>query len=137
MQSSGRPENDPVLEELLRNSHLTRTQLQTLVSYQTRNHLRSGPYKATHRRPEKHVSKGSFHRSLLQARRNITRSLFTLITLGYLDITDTLDVHSFIELGQTVRELREAERTQSRDEAPLDALERVKESLQAAVRGMA
>jgi hypothetical protein len=102
-------EKDPILAELAKNSVLTWTQLATYLSYQTNQHRTSKP--KIYARFGQFTSKGVFHRILQQARKNIRRSVITIILLGYIDITDTTDITQDItelfELGHKISELRE------------------------------
>lgn len=102
-------EKDPIFAELAKNSVLTWTQLATYLSYQTNQHRTTKP--GVYARFGQFTSKGVFHRILQQARRNIRRSVITMILLGYIDITDTTDITQDIteifELGHKISELRE------------------------------
>ena len=102
------PQNDLIIAQLVKNSSLTDKQLATYLSYQ------SGLYKGksgTYNRLGHPVAKGSFHRTLQQARNNVRKAIVTLILLGYLDITNTsditYDITELFELGRRIRELKD------------------------------
>ena len=105
---------DPIVEILLKNSQLTKTQLETLlidllaekisgkrIAYET---------KAKMRLIKSGVSRGSFNRTLAQARNNTIRSIYTLILLGYLGVLDTPNLDPYIEIANRIRDYMEAYR---------------------------
>ncbi|MGQ9514626.1 MAG: hypothetical protein ACUVTL_06205 [Thermoproteota archaeon] len=100
-------QNDRLLFKLVKNSTLTEKQLAAYLAYQTRQHKTSGSY---YSRLGERVSKGVFHRTLQQARRNVKRSILTIILLGYLDVTDvtdvTKDITELLEVGRKIKELK-------------------------------
>jgi hypothetical protein len=101
--------NDEILSQLVKNSVLTEKQLATYMAYQFRKYRTENSEIYT-RLGEK-VSKGVFHRTLQQARRNIKRSILTIILLGYLDITDvtdvTRDITDLIEVGRQIKNIKD------------------------------
>ncbi|MFW9830189.1 MAG: hypothetical protein ACFFD8_00175 [Candidatus Thorarchaeota archaeon] len=103
---------DPITQLLAENSHLTRVQLETLLidylidgfgvertDYETKATLRD--LKSSKKRQG--VSRGSFNRSLAQARKNVTRSIFTLVLLGYLGLFDTPSLLRYQDLAENIR----------------------------------
>jgi len=101
---------DPVTRLLREHSHLTQVQLETLlidylaegfsgqrVDYETKAGLRKKRVK------KKGVTRGAFNRSLAQARRNVIRSIFTLVLLGYLGLFDTPSLMRYISLAEAIR----------------------------------
>lgn len=98
---------DPIFKILLKNSNLTKVQAETFLidvlvekiiekkmTYEEKSKMRllkSG------------VSRGSFNRTLAQARRNIVRSIYTVILLGYLGILDDPRLHPYIEISNRIR----------------------------------
>jgi len=49
------------------------------------------------------VSRGSFNRTLAQARRNIIRSIYTVILLGYLGIFEDPRLNPYIEISNKIK----------------------------------
>ena len=77
---------DPIVEMLLKNSQLTKTQLETLLIDILAEKI-SGKRivyedKAKMRLIKSGVSRGSFNRTLAQARMNTIKSIYTIILLG-------------------------------------------------------
>ncbi len=106
--------NEPILKILLEHSFLTNTQLETLlidlvVEDQIGNHI---PYeeKAAIRSKSGSratgVSRGSFNRSLKQSRRNVTRCLYTMLLLAYLDLFDFSVFRPFEEIATKIGDYR-------------------------------
>jgi len=97
---------DPLVNILLKSSSLTEIQLETILidilaeeicqsklSYENKRIMRIS---------KSGVSKGSYNRSLRQARKNIRRSVSTLLLLGYLDLLDTPNLLPFIDLSKNL-----------------------------------
>lgn len=104
---------DPITKLLAENSQLSQVQLETLVldylldgfggkriDYQTKASLRG---QKENRRKQGGVSRGAFNRSLAQARRNVTKSVFTLVLLGYLGLFDTPALMRYQDLAENIR----------------------------------
>jgi hypothetical protein len=97
---------DPITALLLKNSNLTRTQFETLVidmltdimsdekiSFQQKTFFTS-----------KKVSRGSFSRSLSQARRNVISSIFTIVLLSYIGVFDARPFDEYYVLAEKLKE---------------------------------
>lgn len=97
---------DPVTDLLLKNSNLTRTQFETIiidlltdiisdekVTFYQKSLFRS-----------KLVSRGSFSRSLSQARKNIISSIFTIILLNYVGVFSSRAFDDYEFLSEKLRE---------------------------------
>ena len=89
--------DDPIAVVLSRNSHLTKTQLETLLIDILAESI-SGKQlkydeKAQLRLTKAKISRGSFNRTLAQAKENVIRSIYTVLLLGYLGVFEdtTLD----------------------------------------------
>lgn len=111
--------NDPIAKILLKNSHLTRPQLETLLIdilaeklldrrmiYEEKAHLRllkSG------------VSRGAFNRTLRQSRANVIRSVYTIILLGYLGVLESPRMEPYLELANKLHEFAEAYKTMAQE----------------------
>ena len=105
---------DPIVEILMKNSHMTKTQLETFLIDVLAEKVsgRSLAYdkKARLRLIRSGVSRGSFNRSLTQARRNIIKSIYTMILLGYVGIFDTPSLDPYLEIANKIRSYAEAYR---------------------------
>ena len=105
---------DPIVEILLKNSQLTKTQLETLLIDILAEKI-SGKRivyedKAKMRLIKSGVSRGSFNRTLAQARMNTIKSIYTIILLGYLGILDTPNLEPYIEISNKIKDYMEAYR---------------------------
>lgn len=100
---------DPIVGILLKNSNITVTQYETLIidyitkiasdieiSFENKTHFRS-----------KKVSRGSFSRTLSQARGNIISSIYTILLLAYIGIFDTVPFDEYKNLAEKVSEYRQ------------------------------
>ena len=97
---------DPLTDLLLKNSNLTRTQFETLVidmlidiiseekvSFHQKTLLRT-----------KKTSRGSFSRSLSQARSNVISSVFTIVLLSYIGVFDERPFDEYYVLAEKLKE---------------------------------
>lgn len=109
-QSARRALREPMLRILLERSLLTKVQMETLlidlaIEDQVGDHI---PYedKASIRRKstskDTGVSRGAFNRTLSQARRNITRCLYTMLLLAYLGLLDYAIFRPFEEISTKI-----------------------------------
>jgi hypothetical protein len=105
---------EPILKILLQQSILTKAQLETLlidiiiedrygdhIPYRDKAQIRSQKKGAT-----KGVTRGSFNRTLKQARKNITKCMFTMLLLAYLDLFDYNIFRPFEEIASNLAEYR-------------------------------
>ena len=103
---------DPLTKILAERSHLTKTQLETLlidvlveemagkdVGYELKSKMRP---------PQGGVSRGAFNRTLSQARRNVIRSMYTILLLGYVGILETTRLSSYLEMSNRLESYMEA-----------------------------
>ena len=91
---------------LVKNSALTKTQLAAVLSYVHGEHTTS---EANARRLSgRRVSKGAFHRSLTQARRNIEAAVYTLTLLTYEGVIGQRDIDNITIVGNLLQELAES-----------------------------
>jgi len=95
--------NDPLARKLIENSTLTMRQIQTLLidisaDFQTGKRL-TFEEKADLRLDGKKTSRGAFNRTLRQARKNVIRSSFTLILLGYLNVLGSPRLEPYMEVA--------------------------------------
>jgi hypothetical protein len=97
---------DPITDILLKNANLTRIQFETLVidmlteiisdnklSYDEKTLFRSN-----------NVSRGSFSRSLSQARKNVISSIFTIVLLSYIGVFDERPFDEYYVLAEKLKE---------------------------------
>jgi len=95
--------SDPVATLLARNSNLTRTQLETLVIDTLAENL-SGKHlkydeKALLRPHKAKISRGSFNRTLKQAKENVVKSIYTILLLGYLGVFENTTLDPYLEVA--------------------------------------
>jgi len=104
--------NDPIVKMLLKNSQLTKTQLETLLidilaenmSGKTLNY----DEKARLRLTKAKLSRGSFNRTLNQSKENVIKSIYTVLLLGYLGIFETTSLDPYLEIANRLKEYMEA-----------------------------
>ena len=105
---------EPILKILLQQSILTKPQLETLlidiiiedrygdhIPYQDKAKIRlqkKGTIKG--------VTRGAFNRTLKQARKNITKCMFTMLLLAYLDLFNYNIFRPFEEIASNLAEYR-------------------------------
>ena len=98
--------NDPVASILLKNSNVTAIQYETLVIDYITNIASDKEItfnnKALYR--TKKVSRGSFSRTLSQARGNIISSIYTILLLAYIGIFDTVPFDDYKNLAEKLSE---------------------------------
>jgi hypothetical protein len=107
--------NDPIAKIISKNSHLTRTQLETLLIDILSENIagKSLKYdeKARLRLTKAQITRGSFNRTLKQAKDNVTRSIYTVILLGYLGIFESTTLDPYLEIANKLRTYLEAYKT--------------------------
>ncbi|MCW4052620.1 MAG: hypothetical protein NWE78_05365 [Candidatus Bathyarchaeota archaeon] len=105
---------DPLVTILSKNSHLTATQLETLLIDVLAANLSLQPLKyeekAKLRSMKAAVSRGSFNRTLRQAKQNIIKSIYTILLLGYFGILDDPDLAPYIEVANRLKTYTKAYR---------------------------
>lgn len=99
---------DPIVKILAKNSHLTRIQLETLLINILAENISGKPLKyeekAKLRLTKAKISRGAFNRTLKQAEKNVIKSIYTIILLGYLGIFETTALDPFIEVANKLQE---------------------------------
>ncbi len=100
--------NDPIIKILAKNSHLTRTQLETLLIDFSAPGLSgkalTNEEKAALRLSKAGISRGAFNHTLKQARRNVIQSIYTIILLGYLGVFDDTRLDPYLEVATKLKE---------------------------------
>jgi hypothetical protein len=95
--------NDPIAKIMADNSHLTQTQLETLLIDILSDNIsgKSLKYaeKARLRLTKAKISRGAFNRTLKQAKENVTKSIYTVILLGYLGLFETTTLDPYLEIA--------------------------------------
>lgn len=100
-------DDDELLVNMLKQSHFTNVQIDSLLlafQYKIKGCSLSDIVKMRDSGP---VSKGSYLRTLKQAKNNFRRSLYTLLLAVYLGILDTNTVEDFIELSNKLNSLKD------------------------------
>ncbi|MEM3000302.1 MAG: hypothetical protein QW674_02355 [Candidatus Bathyarchaeia archaeon] len=104
--------NDPVAQILYKNSQLTKTQLETLLIDILAENISGKPLKydekAKLRLTKAKISRGSFNRTLKQAKENVIKSIYTVLLLGYLGIFETTTLDPYLEIANKLKEYVEA-----------------------------
>lgn len=107
--------NDPVAKIIAKNSHLTKTQLETLlIDFLADNiagHALKYDEKASLRLTKAKLSRGAFNRTLKQAKENVTKSIFTILLLGYLGVFETTTLDPYLEIANKLHSYLEACKT--------------------------
>ena len=97
---------DPITDLLLKNSSLTKTQFETLIIdllTDLMSEEKVSFYQKTLFRNKK-VSRGSFSRSLSQARRNVISSIFTIVLMSYIGVFDARPFDDYYFLAEKLKE---------------------------------
>jgi len=101
-------QNDKFLSMLLRNSGLTDTQLDTILCYIVIRRLDGKLEQMLVARDGPRITKGSFLRTLKQARENLRKSIYSMLLLSYLGLIDVNFMVSFGKVIENFQELRDA-----------------------------
>ena len=105
-------QNDPIAKILAKNSHLTKTQLETLLIDVLSENIAGKPLKydekAKLRLTKAKISRGAFNRTLKQAKENVTKSIYTVLLLGYLGIFESTTLDPYLEIANKLQEYIEA-----------------------------
>jgi len=106
---------DPIVKILAKNSHLTKTQLETLLINILAENISGKPLKyeekARLRLTKAKISRGAFNRTLKQAEENVIKSIYTVLLLGYLGIFESTTLDPYIEISNKLQEYVEAHKT--------------------------
>jgi len=98
---------DPIAKILVKNSHLTKTQIETLLIDILAENVVGKPLKydekARLRLLKGGISRGAFNRTLKQARKNVIKSIYTIILLGYLGIFESTQLDPYIEVASKLQ----------------------------------
>jgi len=98
---------DPISKILVKNSNLTKTQIETLLidilAENVAGKRLKYDEKARLRLLKGGISRGAFNRTLKQAKRNVIKSIYTIILLGYLGIFESTQLDSYIEVANKLQ----------------------------------
>lgn len=104
--------NDPIVKILAKNSHLTTTQLETLLIDILSENAAGKPLKydekARLRLTKAKISRGAFNRTLRQSKENVIKSIYTVLLLGYLGIFESTTLDPYLEVANKLKEYLEA-----------------------------
>jgi len=104
--------NDQIVKILTKSSHLTKTQLETLLIDILSENIGGKPLKyeekARLRLTKAKISRGAFNRTLKQAKENVIKSIYTVLLLGYLGIFESTALDPYLEIGNKLHEYVEA-----------------------------
>ena len=107
--------NDPIAKILLRTSNLTKIQLETLLIDISAENYAEKPLnfeeKGKLRLTKVAVSRGSFNRTLAQAKKNVTEAMYTILLLGYLGIVQSISLAPFQEVAEKLQRYTDACKT--------------------------
>lgn len=116
---------DPIVQAMMRRCLLTRPQLETLLIDLFADEFlgrRLGAEEKASLRLGKKVSRGSFNRTLRQARLNIIKAIYTVLLLGYLGVLSSPELEPYVELGSALKRLSDALKRGGTSEETLSAL---------------
>ncbi|MEM2098492.1 MAG: hypothetical protein QXU99_01925 [Candidatus Bathyarchaeia archaeon] len=137
--------NDPIVKILLKNSQLTKTQLETLLIDVLAENI-SGKQlkydeKAKLRLTKAKISRGAFNRTLKQSKENVIKSIYTVLLLGYLGIFETTTLDPYLEIANKLQEYIEAHKYDPKGEEELKerlkAIEIIREELETVLKKLA
>jgi len=99
--------SDPIIKILAKNSNLTKIQLETLLidilAQNVSGKTLKYDEKARFRLIKAGVSRGSFNRTLKQARKNIIEAIYTILLLGYLGVFDSTSLNPYLEISHRLK----------------------------------
>jgi hypothetical protein len=104
--------NDPIVKILASNSHLTKTQLETLLIDILAENIAGKPLKydekAKLRLLKAKISRGAFNRTLKQAKENVIKAIYTVLLLGYLGVFEETSLDPYLEIANKLHDFIEA-----------------------------
>lgn len=134
--------NDPIAKTIAANSHLTTTQLETLLidilSENMAGKQLKYDEKARLRLTKAGISRGAFNRTLRQAKENVIKSIYTVLLLGYLGIFESTTLDPYLEIANKLHAYLQAYKEIPNKGAELDqhlkAIEMVREELEKSLK---
>jgi hypothetical protein len=133
---------DRILSALLQRSNLTKIQFETLLvdqlGHDMANKRLTRSDMAQLRQDQKQISRGSFNRTLRQARENVVEAIHTVLLLGYSGLTESPSIAPFLEASERLKgqtsQLRDA--ALSEPEAYRRTVDSIIDDLEHAFRAM-
>ena len=97
---------DPITDILLNNANLTRIQFETLIIDMLTEIISDNKLSFDEKTlfRTNNVSRGSFSRSLSQARKNVISSIFTIVLLSYIGVFDARPFDEYYVLAEKLKE---------------------------------
>jgi len=104
--------SDPIAKILIKNSNLTKIQLETLLIDILAQNISGKTLKyeekARLRLIKAGVSRGSFNRTLKQARKNVIQAIYTILLLGYLGVFESASLNPYLEISHKLKTYADA-----------------------------
>lgn len=128
--------DDPFVKILAKNSNLTKTQLETLLIDILAENIAEKPlkYRLKAKLRLSAVTRGAFNRTLRQARKNIIRSIYTILLLGYMGVFEDTSLNPYLEIANKLRgyisAYRESLRNSGAKDEYLIVMNRLREELE-------
>src|SRR2546425_13369847 len=98
---------DRILSALLQRSNLTKIQFEAHLVDQRRHDMANKRLTmgdmAQLRRDQKRISRGSFNRTLRQARENVVEAIHPVLLLGYCGLTESPSIAPFLEASERLK----------------------------------
>jgi hypothetical protein len=134
--------NDPIVKILSKNSQLTKTQLETLlIDILAENIARKQlkyDEKARLRLTKAKLSRGSFNRTLKQAKENVIKSIYTVLLLGYLGVFESTTLDPYLEIANKLKDYVEAHKNIPDEDKELEdrlkVIEIIREELETSLK---
>jgi len=97
--------NDPLVKILSKNSNLSKIQLETLLIDVLAENIADKSLKYDEKAKLRilAVTRGAFNRSLKQARHNVTKSIYTIMLLGYMGILEEISLEPYLEAANKLK----------------------------------
>ena len=122
--------NDPIVKILYKNSQLTKIQLETLLIDVLAENISAKQLnydeKARLRLTKAKLSRGSFNRTLKQAKENTIKSIYTILLLGYLGVFESTTLDPYLEIANKLNDYIEAYKDSSQEKELKDRLKVIK-----------
>jgi hypothetical protein len=131
---------DPMVKILSKGSHLTKTQLETLLIDVLSENISGKTLKyhekARFRLTRSQISRGAFNRTLRQAKENVTKAIYTVLLLGYLGIFESTTLDPYLEVANKLQDYVEAytEAINKNESDHLKAINTMREELETSLK---
>lgn len=125
--------NDPIAKMLIKNSQLTKIQLETLLIDVFTDNLYTKKLKyddkAKFRLTKAKISRGAFNRTLKQSKENVIKSIFTVLLLGYLGIFESTSLDTYLEVANKLQRYIDAYKNLSNEKEHVIMMKMLREEL--------